>query len=411
MCAPELCPAGTTCEPETGTCVAIDGEAPPVGELGGVVSAALSSSGDVLVAAYDFGFSALVLQTHYGDRVEQVRVDGGAAMSDVGWGAAMGIGSGDEVRIAYYDRTRRDLRVASRDAGVWTLATADGEGEDVGRWPSLVVDDLAFAHVAYRDDTSSRLRVLSLAPHGCLPGEGQAGKPLVITSADMAAAGVESADFGRHTSVGISGDHKLLFSFYDVQNGNLMLGRCSGSKVDLQVLDGQDASGADSGDVGLWSSLAVDFRGDVGVAYFDRTRGALRYAGSVEGDVDISIVDAGGPCEGSDSSIASAWVGQRASLDLFHSSASGPGLPRIAYLDATARSVRLARRSAHGTWSCRVVPLPEGLPGAGQVALGLDIAVSEDDGAAIAFGAWSGEGGVLSSALEVVRLDATGEVR
>ncbi len=401
LCGAGLCPKGTACVASTGECVPVPGSEVLVGDTGIYLSSALSRDGALLVASYDTSFRALVLREQRADgEVLVTRVDGGADSDDVGAHAALALDKDDQPHIAYYDRTHKRLKVASRSAGVWSVAEADG-ADDVGRWASIVVDDNANVHVAYRDETNRRLRVLSMASAGCRP-EGLAGdehRPLDLTHEAMAEAGMASTDFGEFTGIAISGDHKLVFSFYDAERGNLVLGRCDNSQFDLQILDGEDPeTGLDTGDVGLWSSLAVDVNGDVGVAYFDRTRGVLKYAGSEQGIIEIETVDDGSGCDGG--GFGAGYVGQQASLAMFTKNVLEPGRPRIAYMDATRQAVLLARRSEHGAWSCSPVRPDvlsndrtaligtDGLPHGG-IGLGLDVVVDDTDAAVVSIGEWT----------------------
>ncbi len=396
LCSPGVCPGGTTCEPFTGQCIPEAVAEAPVGTLGIFVSSAQTADGQVMVASYDSVFRALVLTETSSDGVAHVtRVDGGDD-ADVGLHAALSLDKQDQPHVAYYDRSNRDLKIASRSAAQWSVVTADSEG-DVGRWVSIVVDDNSNAHVAYRDETNRELRILSMAPYGCRGAnlDDTTFAPMSLGAEQMKLAGMPSANFGEFTGIAVSGDHKLVFSFYDRERGNLVLGRCDGEHFDLQIVDGEDPeSGADTGNVGLWSSLAVDVNGDVGVAYFDQTRGVLKYAGSEQGKSQIVVVDDGGACGGA----PGAYVGQRASLAMYQSGPLAPGLPRIAYVDATNQAVLLARRTAHGAWACEPIwPVDGGSGGAlgtaeaphGGVGLGLDLVVDADDKASVTLGQWS----------------------
>ena len=416
LCVGAICPAGSTCNATTGQC---EPEEPPtavVGALAHYVSAAATQTGDTLVlAAYDTDFDALVVRRIGMDGVPKsvVRVDGGVpGAPDVGQYASLALDRDDLAHVAYYDATSRDLRVAREAAdGGWTVQTVDGDGGQVGRWASAVVDNLAAVHVAYRDDDAKTLRMLSLADYGCRPADAAEGEavPLHITGAMMAAAGMPSSDFGAYASLGITGDGALVVSFYDAERGNLVLARCNGHSVSLQILDGEDPdTGMDTGDVGRWSSLAVDPDGDAAVAYYDRTRGVLKYAGSRQGQIEITVVDDGSGCgvpAGHD------LVGQRASLAVRAGADGAAGLPRIAYVDATARAVRLARRTEFGVWGCETVGESDPSATVGGVGLGLDLVVSATDAVHVVYGEWQvGASGQLATSLVTAVVGAEEEV-
>lgn len=75
-------------------------------------------------------------------------------------------------------------------------------------------------------------------------------------------------DVGRYTDLVVAGDGRVLVSYYDVTNGDL--------KVAVRAVNGTWASHAvdgTTGDVGLYSSLALDSAGRPGVSYFQRAAG------------------------------------------------------------------------------------------------------------------------------------------
>jgi len=211
-----------------------------------------------------------------------------------------------------------------------------------------------------------------------------------------------SSDVKRFASIDIAPDGWLVAVFYDADRGNLVMARCSGDQLSLQILDGEDPdTGADTGDVGSWASLAVDHvGGKVGVAYFDRTRGALKFAGSRQGAIQVVTVDDGA----TESGPARRIVGQAATLRFHQPGGSAEGLPRIAYVDATDRMVRIARRNVFGAWQVgeeAVGQIPDGEWGG--AGLGLALGMGPDDTAHLAFGRWSAGPGSPTVSLELAR--------
>lgn len=143
--------------------------------------------------------------------------------------------------VALRDETRRSLSYAVRLADGWHLETVDtcaGEAdcpspdEDVGEWAQLAL----------------------------VPGAGGAWLPRI--------------------------------AFYDRLRGDLKLAaRGEDGRWLTSTLDGRDlATGADTGDVGRFISLATTPGRTLGLAYFDATREALRYLGPGEAP---RVVDAG----------------------------------------------------------------------------------------------------------------------
>ena len=71
--------------------------------------------------------------------------------------AALAFDASDNPWIAYYDESAGDLKVATYDAGGWTLLDVDTAG-DVGRAPSIAVDATGLVHVSYYDVTNGALK-------------------------------------------------------------------------------------------------------------------------------------------------------------------------------------------------------------------------------------------------------------
>ena len=338
---------------------------------------ALTADGTLLVAVHDETHGGLVLHRVplVGTPTTEV-VDGGPGAidgTDVGAYPSLAVGPDGLPRIAYYDVTRGQLRLATQGAGAWQVVTLDPDPAlDVGRWASVAVSADGVAHVAYADVTTGRLRLSSTGPTPCAP----IGTSGPVQPPSPPGRPVAREDFGRWTSVGISGDGSVVTSFYDAARGNLVLARCRDGAIATAILDGEDEAGNDTGDVGLFGSLAIDPDGNPAVAYFDRTHGALKLASSRLGELEVSVVDRGDRPDG-----APHLVGQYASL------AFGQDLPRVAYVDATGRSVTLARRTGHGAWLMETLASMEG-PTIGGVGLGLDLAISADDQPNVAFVQW-----------------------
>jgi hypothetical protein len=140
-------------------------------------------------------------------------------------------------------------------------------------------------------------------------------------------------------------------AYYDFTRGNLRLVEMDpmtkswGKPV---IVDGEDAKGVDSGDVGRYSSLAYDDKGVVHIAYEDVTRGVLRYYDG--GTQKIEVADDGyfpKDESTSDNLDSPVWhfVGDSASLQL-----AGDRVV-VAYQDATVLELMLAVRTPDGKWS------------------------------------------------------------
>ena len=393
-CADVVCSAGWFCDPQVGICSPQIGDLAAVKEVGLWTSAALDNDDELMVAAFDsVQESLLLLRYHQDTLVHSTHIDGGLQSQGgtvVGEYPAMRVGPDGQPRIAYYDRTHGRLKVAVSTSGAWSTETVD-DGEagasDVGQWVRMAIDGNNGLHFAYRDETARRLRMLSMAPSGCKISANKGDDSPYVPVLVGAPPGhpVAKEDYGTWSSIGITGDGTLLVSYYDAARGNLLLATCHGDTLSQQILDGEDVdTGQDTGDVGLWSSLAIDPDGNAGVAYYDRTRGVLRYARSYQGEIDIIVVDDGAPDAGSMGSFRR--VGQYAQLVF-----QGIGEPRIAYTDVTNRAVLLARRSVFGYWTFVTVDALADEVGVGGIGLGLDLVVDSTDQAYLSYGVWSGD--------------------
>lgn len=215
--------------------------------------------------------------------------------------------------VALRDETRRSLSYAFRQADGWHLETVDtcaGEAdcpspdEDVGEWAQLAL----------------------------VPGAGGTWHPRI--------------------------------AFYDRLRGDLKLAaRGEDGRWLTSTLDGRDpATGADTGDVGRFISLATTPGRTLGLAYFDATREALRYLGPGEAP---RIVDAGlssgTPAVGDAAPPRTPGlrlrvnVGQHASLRY---DAVGQG--HIVYADTTTPALRHLTVRTANTSGPSILPLPPG---------------------------------------------------
>jgi len=390
-----------------GECIPVVSDAIPVGSAGLWTSSVLDANGDLLIAVHDQDVGSLSLHTYIGEEQKRVsHVDGNRIAAEFAWVGEypdMVRGTDNQLRIAHYDRTHGALKLAVGLGSAWSHQIVDDGGTsglDVGKWLALAIDGDNGLHFSYRDDTTRRLRVRSLASNGCgVAGSEPSLGPLVVPP--PLGRPVSKEDYGQWSSVGIAGDGMLVLSYYDAARGNLVLATCLDDTLNQQVLDGEDvATGVDTGDVGLWSSLAIDPEGSAGIAYFDRTRGVLKYARSEQGVLQIEVVDAGLPA--SDGGSERRWVGQHASLT-YH----GSGQPRIAYMDATSRAVLLARRTPFGQWNRQLVDSVSSSVSMGGIGSGLDLIIDEDDAAHLSYGYWQSED-IIQWELKVRMVDGQG---
>ena len=391
---------GLSCESNKDLCASTP-TLPPLSSRRGVWTSTTLTADGLEIVAYDVGLGALH-SLHLDEDGLQLthRITSNDPATDRGQYVALTQGPNDQLYAAYYDAVGTNIRRARRSDGNWEElpGAIDNSDHQVGTWLSLAADDSGGWHLAYRDETTATLRIVSLDSDtvGC-HGAGGPETPMEITPALMADAGWPSADFGTHTSIGILTDGRLAVSFYDAWRTNLMLATCTGNDIQLQLLDGEGSQASDDTDVGRWNALAVDpASGRLGIAYHDATHGALKYISSRDGTLASVVIDDGQP--------HGHYVGVATSLAYYTDENLDEGLPRIAYIDTSSRQLKLARQSVYGLWESNSISthMPNsGVPSGYGPSVNMEIRGKESE--FITFTQWAEE----EATLHVATCDVT----
>jgi hypothetical protein len=174
----------------------------------------------------------------------------------------------DSSSILYYDATNGDLKQAIKwDGNPWAKRVLDSTG-DVGKWPSQTMRSGDW-YAAYYDQTNGNLKYMDF-----VGGVGSA--PVTIDS---------PGDVGQYTSIDVNSTGVPFISYYDVTNGNLKLAWNDSGWKNVTI-DSAD-------DVGQFTSLKIDSSDVVHISYYDATNGDLKLVSVLPSDLVTLIPEFG----------------------------------------------------------------------------------------------------------------------
>jgi len=174
----------------------------------------------------------------------------------------------DSSSILYYDATNGDLKQAIKWGGnPWAKRVLDSTG-DVGKWPSQAMRSGDW-YAAYYDQTNGDLKYMDF-----VGGVGSA--PVTVDS---------PGNVGQYTSIDVNSTGVPFISYYDVTNGNLKLAWNDSGWKNV-TLDS-------AGDVGQFTSLKIDSSNVVHISYYDATNGDLKLVSVQPSDLVTLIPEFG----------------------------------------------------------------------------------------------------------------------
>jgi hypothetical protein len=233
----------------------VDGKGEMVGKYS---SLAVSQQGIPHIAYYNAGRHNLkyAIQTTSADwQIETPLIDGN---HDIGQYVSLAIDSQGFPHLSYYDNTLDDLMYAYKNTTGWYTQTVDST-EKTGRYTSLVLDTNDHPCIAYYDVSHQDLKF------ACDKGSGW-----VVETVDT------PGDVGRWASLALDKTGFAHISYYkfdstNPSNSQLKYAHETAIGWQFEVVDS-------SGDIGGYTSIALDNADHPHISYYDWTNGDLRYA-------------------------------------------------------------------------------------------------------------------------------------
>jgi hypothetical protein len=198
---------------------------------------------------------------------------------DVGTDTSIAIDSNNNIHISYYDDyPNYNLKYATCSFNCttpfnWTFITVDSSIDDVGWYTSIAVDSTDNVCISYYDYTNTALKYITKV-------SGSWSIPEIVDNL---------GDVGWYTSITIDSLDIIHISYYDNTTYDLKYATCSSNCTNqnnwsIEVVDS-------AGDVGEYSSIAIDSNDNVHISYYDSDNGNLKYATNVSGPWVTSTID------------------------------------------------------------------------------------------------------------------------
>jgi hypothetical protein len=227
-------------------------------------------------------------------------------VGNVGYSTSLKLDADGNPVVAYHDQSNGYLKLLHCYTPTCATGGTIERVAGVGTHPSLALDALGRPVISYHDGTNGDLKVVHCDIASCADGQ-------ISYSPDT------TGNVGEYTSLVLDASGNPVVSYFDRTNGDLKLVHCF---TPTCATGGSVERVASSGTVGLWSSLALDATGKPVISYLDATNSALKVvhcdiASCADGQISVTVDNAGD-------------VGSYSSLAL-----DAAGNPVISYYDGT----------------------------------------------------------------------------
>jgi hypothetical protein len=265
----------------------------PSYSLGFYTSVKIDSSGHARVAYYDS--TNKDLKYAYWDTSTWVTttVD---RTGDVGQFASLALDVNDNPFISYYDATNKRLLYAYYNTTNWITATVDLSSLDVGQYTSIVVDNTpqpdTKVAISYYEPSSHNLKFAIKDPSLIPPPVGGWSKYWVDPTPDV--------DEGKFSSLAMTSTFAPRIAYYDATNKSLKyaVGTWNAGLKKWEFTN-ETVQKITDYDVGMYTSIVLDSLDRPNISYYSYyTKGSLdgdlRYAHKIGPLWDIHTVDSDG---------------------------------------------------------------------------------------------------------------------
>ncbi len=270
----------------------------------------ISSSGETVVAYYDYLEGGLAVARGTGGSFSHEQVDGYTYETEGGLPVNPGdrgryldmvLDASDTPHIAYHDLDETSLMYSTWDGEAWTNETLDGtsSSDTLGTFNSIALNGSGNPAIAYYDAGEKQLK-LAYYSAGWVDEIVDEGELL----ADGTAAELDEPDVGKYAHLVIDGSTYWI-AYYDVANGNLKLAHGTPGAWTIETMAGDG-----DGDRGAWPFIYVEAANTLRIAFQDVGEQDLLMGRYEAGAFSWVAVDTG-DFVGADSIIADVGGGVR----------------------------------------------------------------------------------------------------